>query len=113
MLSALSVRCGVSYAPIGERTLPWKESGLAWIHVIPELSADGELKVVYDELYAHYPDKPRGQLDNILQVHSLDPKGLRAHLALYRSAMEGTPTLPKVEREMIALVVSGINGCHY
>jgi len=77
------------------------------------LEATGDLAVVYDELYAPYPDEPRGQLDNILQIHSLDPKSLRAHLALYRSAMEGTETLPKVEREMIATVVSGINGCHY
>ena len=30
-----------------------------------------------------------------------------------RSAMAGTRTLRKVERELIALVVSEINGCHY
>ncbi len=86
---------------------------MAWIHVVPELEAEGELKAVYDELYAPYPDEPRGQLDNILQIHSLDPPGLRAHLALYRSAMEGTQTLPRVEREMIAVVVSVLNQCHY
>ena len=49
-------------------------------------------------------------LDNILQIHSLDPASLRAHLALYRNAMTGTPTLPKVDRELIGVVVSGING---
>jgi alkylhydroperoxidase family enzyme len=86
---------------------------MAFIRVIPELQADGELLRLYDELYAPFPGEPRGQLDNILQIHSLDPKSLAAHLALYRSAMEGTPGLPKVDREMIALVVSGINGCHY
>lgn len=86
---------------------------MAWIHVIPELEAEGELRAVYDELYAPYPDEPRGQLDHILQIHSLDPAGLRAHLALYRNAMGGTETLPRVEREMLAVVVSGINGCHY
>jgi alkylhydroperoxidase family enzyme len=86
---------------------------MAWIHVIPELAADGELLALYDELYAPYPGEPRGQLDNILQIHSLDPAGLRAHLALYRSAMTGTDSLPKLERELIGVVVSGINGCHY
>ena len=70
---------------------------MAWIHVVPELAAEGDLKALYDELYAPFPDEPRGQLDNILQIHSLDPAGLRAHLALYESAMEGTPTLPRVE----------------
>ncbi len=83
------------------------------IHVIPESGAEGDLLAIYDELYARYPGEPRGQLDNILQVHSLDPAGMRAHLALYRSAMTGTGGLPRAEREMIAVVVSGINGCHY
>jgi AhpD family alkylhydroperoxidase len=32
---------------------------------------------------------------------------------LYTSAMAGTATLRKVEREMIALVVSLHNECHY
>jgi AhpD family alkylhydroperoxidase len=32
---------------------------------------------------------------------------------LYRQAMRGTRTLRKVEREMIALVVSRVNECHY
>jgi alkylhydroperoxidase family enzyme len=86
---------------------------MAFIRVIPEAEADGELLRLYDELYAPFPGEPRGQLDNILQIHSLSPQSLSAHLALYRSAMTGTPTLPKAEREMIALVVSGINGCHY
>lgn len=86
---------------------------MAWIHVIPELEAEGALAEAYDELYAPYPDEPRGHLDNILQIHSLDPAGLQAHLALYRSAMQGTETLPKVDREMIAVVVSAINACHY
>jgi len=86
---------------------------MAHIHVIPELQAEGELLAVYDELYAPYPGEPRGQLDNILQIHSLDPASLRAHLALYRNAMTGTASLPRSEREMIAVVVSGINGCHY
>ena len=86
---------------------------MAWIHVIPELEAEGDLRAVYDELYAPFPNEPRGNLDNILQIHSLDPASLRAHYALYRNAMTGTPSLPRVEREMIAVVVSGINECHY
>ena len=30
---------------------------MSWIHVIPELEAEGELLAVYDELYAPYPDE--------------------------------------------------------
>ncbi|NOX30910.1 MAG: hypothetical protein GXP35_12810 [Actinobacteria bacterium] len=38
---------------------------------------------------------------------------MAAHLAVYESAMAGTKSLRKVEREMIALVVSLENNCHY
>ena len=48
-----------------------------------------------------------------MAVHSLNPRGLAAHDALYRSAMAGTGSLRKVERELIALVVSRENDCHY
>ena len=86
---------------------------MAWIHVTPELEAEGDLRSLYEELYAQFSHEARGSLDNILQIHSLDPDGLRAHLALYRSAMTSTPTLPRVDREMIAVVVSTLNACHY
>jgi alkylhydroperoxidase family enzyme len=58
-------------------------------------------------------DPEYGRVDNILRIHSLHPGGLRTHYELYREAMTGTRTLRKAEREMIALVVSVINGCHY
>ena len=48
-----------------------------------------------------------------MAVHSLNPAGLAAHDGLYRSAMSGTGTLRKVERELVALVVSLENHCHY
>ena len=46
-------------------------------------------------------------------AHSLDPAAMQGHLAVYNAAMSSTKTLRKVERELIALVVSDINGCHY
>jgi alkylhydroperoxidase family enzyme len=48
-----------------------------------------------------------------MQIHALNPEGMAAHAGLYRSAMSGTKTLRKVEREMIALIVSSVNDCHY
>lgn len=59
------------------------------------------------ERYARYGD------ENVLAVHSLHPAGMDAHWAVYRAAMTPTRTLRKREREMIALVVSVINGCRY
>lgn len=82
---------------------------MAWIDVIDERRADERLA----ELYAPMVDPAYGRVDNILQIHSLHPEGMRTHWELYREVMTGTPTLRKVDREMIALVVSVINDCHY
>lgn len=82
---------------------------VAWIRTVEPAAADEALR----DLYAGVTDPATGRLDNIMRVHSLHPEGLRAHEAVYRAAMRGTAELRKVDRELIALVVSGINGCHY
>jgi len=66
-----------------------------------------------DEQYSGVVDSDFGRVDNIMAIHSLNPAGLAAHNALYISAMTGTKTLRKVERELIAFVVSLENHCHY
>lgn len=65
------------------------------------------------ELYEQVVDPLYGRVDNIMSIHSLNPRGLAAHQGLYSSAMSGTASLRKVERELIALVVSLENHCHY
>lgn len=82
---------------------------MAWIQTIPDDEWEGELGDLYDTVV----DKAYGRVDEIMAIHSLDPKTLKAHLGLYNSAMAGTKTLRKVERELIALAVSQTNGCHY
>lgn len=82
---------------------------MAWIETIAESDAEG----VLSDLYARMRDPATGAVDNILEIHSLHPEGLKAHFAVYVAAMRGTRGLPKAEREMIALVVSKTNGCHY
>ena len=82
---------------------------MAWIEVTDESEAKGELL----ELYHAMVDPEFSRVDNILKIHSLHPKGLRVHFDLYRAVMASTATLKKVEREIIALVVSGLNHCHY
>ena len=82
---------------------------MAWIETIREDGWDGPLaNLLIDVVDADY-----GRVDNIMQIHSLNPKGMAAHVGLYRSAMAGTKTLRKVERELLALVVSRYNDCHY
>lgn len=82
---------------------------MAWIEVRGDDEAEGRLA----ELYAGMVDPTYGRVDMIMQIHSLHPEGLHAHDVLYREAMRSTKTLRKVERELIALVVSRINECHY
>ncbi len=82
---------------------------MARIKVIPEDSWDGALA----ELHPRVVHGAYGRVNNIVAVHSLNPRTMAAQQALYESAMAGTATLRKVERELIALVVSLENDCHY
>ena len=63
-------------------------------------------------LYERYSDA-RGNLDNILRIHSLNPPSLEHHYDLYRHLMTGPSPLSRVEREMIAVTVSAVNDCFY
>lgn len=82
---------------------------MSWIRTISDEDADARLSA----LYARVLDPRTKQLDHIMQVHSLHPRGLAAHHELYSAVMSGTKSLRKVERELIALVVSQENECHY
>lgn len=84
---------------------------MAWIHQIPD--DEWEHTEGLDEQFDDVVDKTYGRIDRIMGIHSLNPAGLAAHNALYLSAMSGTATLRKVERELIAYVVSKYNDCHY
>ena len=81
---------------------------MAWIQDVGLGEAEGELERLYRGAL-----EPDGTLDNVLAIHGLHPEGLAAHLALYRSAMRPTRELGSAEREMIAVVVSRANDCHY
>ena len=81
---------------------------MAWIQMIKESEATGRLKRLYDQLI-----EPWGGVDNILKIHSLNVRSLKAHLDLYKTVMHGRSELSLVQREMIAVVASVINKCHY
>ncbi len=82
---------------------------MARIEVIADDDWDGPL----GELYPRVVDPSYGRVDHILAIHSLNPRSMAAHQGLYESAMTGTATLRKAERELVALVVSLTNDCHY
>ncbi|MEO6126681.1 MAG: carboxymuconolactone decarboxylase family protein [Ilumatobacteraceae bacterium] len=81
----------------------------AWIETIPENMAEGLLRELYEKEW----DKQHNRVDNVLKVHSLHPETLRAHVDLYRTVMYGRSAITRAEREMIGVVVSAINECHY
>lgn len=81
---------------------------MAWIKVIPENEAAGDLAEQYSDLI-----EPWGGVDNILKIHSLSPESLRAHVILYKTLMYGKSPIKRPQREMIAVVASAANHCRY
>ena len=81
---------------------------MAWIRMISEDEAEGELRSLYRRLTG-----PSGEVDNIMKIHSLNPKSLAGHLDFYSHLMRGPSPLSRIRREMIAVVVSAINRCRY
>ncbi len=54
-----------------------------------------------------------GMVPNVLKAHAFDIEKLNAFTALYNDLMLGQSVLSKLEREMIAVVVSSHNSCYY
>jgi len=54
-----------------------------------------------------------GMVPNVLQAYAFDIDKLNAFTAMYNDLMLGQSGLSKLEREMIAVVVSSINRCLY
>lgn len=54
-----------------------------------------------------------GLVPNVLRSYSIRPEKLRAFITLYNDLMLGESGLSKLEREMVAVVVSSANRCYY
>lgn len=54
-----------------------------------------------------------GLVPNVLLAYAFDDRKLRAFSDMYNDLMLGESGLSKLEREMIAVVVSSLNHCHY
>ncbi|MEM6376283.1 MAG: peroxidase-related enzyme [Pseudomonadota bacterium] len=54
-----------------------------------------------------------GLIPNVLKAYAFDIQKLDAFTALYNDVMLGESGLTKLEREMIAVVVSSVNRCWY
>ena len=81
---------------------------MAWIKTIEEQEATGPLHDFYEGV-----KRRMGFVPNILKVYSLRPDVLRVMQPLYETLMFGPSGLNRAQREMIALLVSKLNNCHY
>lgn len=81
---------------------------MAWIRMIDEGDAEDPLAEIYRRL-----QRADGGVDHILKIHGLNPDSLTGHYEYYRTIMRGPSPLSRAQREMIAVVVSAANGCHY
>jgi uncharacterized peroxidase-related enzyme len=81
---------------------------LCWLHVPAEDDASDEAR----ELWAK-PLEKLGFVPNVLRVYAIRPRHLRLWNEFYDDLMRGESGLTKAQREMIAVVVSATNRCHY
>ncbi len=81
---------------------------MSWIGKIGPDEAEGSLARIYDEAM-----KRAGRIYEIVRLQSLRPDILRSWLGYYTAVMLSPSGLSRVERELVAVVVSVTNGCHY
>jgi uncharacterized peroxidase-related enzyme len=81
---------------------------VAYLRLVNEDEASGLLKEEYDAAVAR-----AGKVFNIVKAMSLRPGVLRRSMQLYRETMYGRSGLSRIERELLAVVVSRANDCHY
>ncbi len=81
---------------------------MAWIKVIGLSEATGYLSKLYQKYFVLTDVE-----DNVIMVHSLNPKSLEFHYQLYAQLMRGRSDLSRIQREMIGVVTSATNHCHY
>ncbi len=81
---------------------------MGWIRTIPEGEAEGLLARIYADARRRV-----GHVAEIIRAMSLRPTVAEASMGLYQRIMFGRSGLSRIQREMLAVVVSRANDCHY
>jgi uncharacterized peroxidase-related enzyme len=79
-----------------------------WLRVPAVDDAPAAVKDLFDKA-----SERLGFVPNVLRVYALRPRHLELWNAFYEDLMRGDSGLSKAQREMIAVVVSTVNRCHY
>ena len=81
---------------------------MAYIRLVGDREATGLLKTHFDAAL-----KRAGKVWGIVRLMSPNPEVLDASMNQYRAIMFGESPLSRAQREMLAVVTSVANGCHY
>jgi len=81
---------------------------MSWIDTVPESEATGLLSNVYAESRAKF-----GRVINLVSIQSLRPETMALGRQLYRHLMDSPSGISRLQRVLLATVVSKINGCLY
>jgi alkylhydroperoxidase family enzyme len=81
---------------------------MAHLRLIDVGDATGRLKEEYDAAIGR-----AGKVFNIVKSMSLRPAVLHSSIELYKEVMLEPSGLSRAERELLAVVVSRANECHY
>ncbi|MEE8348073.1 MAG: carboxymuconolactone decarboxylase family protein [Acidobacteriota bacterium] len=81
---------------------------IAWVATVPLDKATGYVKNLYEGFR-----KQRGWIPNILRSTTIRPDLTRGWVPLFNTLMYGPSGLTRAQKEMIAVVVSAGNQCHY
>ena len=78
------------------------------VHVLGYYEATGVCRREYDAAM-----RRAGRIWNIVSIQSQLPEVMRDSMRLYQSIMFGPSPLSRAQREMMAVVTSQANDCHY
>ncbi|MBM3124256.1 MAG: hypothetical protein FJZ87_04185 [Chloroflexi bacterium] len=85
-----------------------QENDMSWIKQIPIEEAAGLLKAQFEAAI-----KRAGRVWHIVHIMSVHPAALRDSIRFYSTIMKGDSPLTRIQREMLAVVVSVTNDCEY
>lgn len=82
--------------------------GLSWLRVPADDEIPGDVKELWE-----FPLEKIGFVPNVLRIFALRPSHALGWWGHYDELLRGDSGLTKAQREMIAVVVSTANDCHY
>ena len=81
---------------------------MSHVHILSYEAATGVARREYDAAM-----RRAGRIWNIVSIQSQLPEVMRDSMRIYQSIMYGPSPLSRAQREMMAVVTSQVNDCHY